>query len=76
MSVVRDHFNSPDNVLPSIVKAFVDRGLTVTAEGVETKEMADGLPNMGCKYLQGYYFSKPIPTHAFERLTREMNRIL
>ena len=70
MSVVRDHFNQPDNVLPSIVKAFVSRGLSVTAEGVETKEMADGLTHMGVKYLQGYYFSKPIPTHEFVKLVK------
>lgn len=71
MSVVREHFTQPDNVLPSIVKAFVSRGLSVTAEGVETKEMADGLTSMGVKYLQGYYFSKPIPTHEFEKLVKD-----
>lgn len=70
MSIVRDHFNSPDNILPSFIQAFKDRGLSVTAEGVETEEMSEGLRKMGCDYLQGYYFSKPIPTGEFERLVK------
>ena len=70
MTIVRDHFQSPDLILPSIVQALTDRGLSVTAEGVETKEMADGLQKMGCKYLQGYYFSKPIPCNEFEKLVK------
>ena len=36
-------------------------GLDVVAEGVEEKHQADNLTAMGCEYLQGYYFSHPIP---------------
>ena len=36
-------------------------GMTILAEGVETKEQADWLLALGCDYLQGYYYSKPIP---------------
>jgi len=36
-------------------------GLRIVAEGVETKEQAELLSTLGCDYLQGYYFSKPIP---------------
>lgn len=37
----------------------------IVAEGVETKEQAEKLTRMGCEYLQGYYFSKPLPEHEF-----------
>ena len=35
--------------------------LEVVAEGVEEKHQADHLTALGCEYLQGYYFSRPIP---------------
>ena len=65
MNTVWAHFEDPDTILPNTVKAFLGRGLTVTAEGVETEEMARQLTEMGCTYLQGYYFSKPVPMDAF-----------
>lgn len=35
--------------------------MEVTAEGVETREVADMLDRMGCDALQGYYFGKAMP---------------
>lgn len=37
----------------------------IVAEGVETQEQVVALTNMGCDYLQGYYFSKPLPQEQF-----------
>ena len=34
--------------------------LKVVAEGVETKEQLHYLKSIGCQYVQGYYFSKPL----------------
>lgn len=36
-------------------------GLDVIAEGVETEEQLNQLKEMGCRYIQGYYISKPAP---------------
>ncbi|TVT35270.1 MAG: EAL domain-containing protein [Marinobacter vinifirmus] len=35
-------------------------GLSVVAEGVETREQLDLLEELGCDIAQGFYFSKPI----------------
>ncbi|MCR5122007.1 MAG: EAL domain-containing protein [Ruminococcus sp.] len=37
------------------------------AEGVETEEHIEKLAKLGCDYLQGYYFSKPLPKDEFLR---------
>jgi len=41
--------------------------IKVIAEGIETKEQRDLLFMMDCDYVQGYYFSKPIPADEFEK---------
>ncbi len=50
-----------DKLVASIVSMAHELGLEVVAEGVEEKHQADHLIALGCEYLQGYYFSRPIP---------------
>lgn len=40
-------------------------GTRIVAEGVETLEMANALIELGCDFLQGYYYSRPIPKEKF-----------
>jgi len=44
----------------SIISMGKNLGITVLAEGVETKQQADILFEAGCDIYQGYYFSKPL----------------
>lgn len=46
-------------ILTSIVRMAKELGIHTLAEGVETKEQADFLRDIGCEKLQGYYFGKP-----------------
>lgn len=43
-------------------------GLKVIAEGVETPGQQKILAEAGCDYVQGYLYSKPIPSEEFENL--------
>jgi len=43
----------------------------VIAEGVETKEQLDFLRGEGCRQVQGYYFSKPLPADLFNDLMKK-----
>ena len=45
--------------------------MPVVAEGVETEEQLIALKELGCDYVQGYYFSKPVPAPDFERFLIE-----
>jgi EAL domain-containing protein (putative c-di-GMP-specific phosphodiesterase class I) len=49
-------------------------GLTVVAEGVETREQLDFLREHACDEFQGYYFSKPIDGRDFAELLRAHDR--
>lgn len=57
-----------DNIVISLIELAHRLDMKVVAEGVETKEQADFLQQYGCDYLQGYYFSRPLPQEEFEKL--------
>ena len=44
--------------------------LSVVAEGVETREQLERLREIGCDYVQGYFFAKPMPGKDFETLLK------
>ncbi|MBP3617625.1 MAG: EAL domain-containing protein [Lachnospiraceae bacterium] len=45
--------------------------LEIVAEGIETKEQFEIMKSLGISYIQGYYFSKPIPDQAFLKYIAE-----
>ncbi|MCM1322060.1 MAG: GGDEF domain-containing phosphodiesterase [Bacteroides sp.] len=64
-----------NTVLTSTINMINALDMTVLAEGVETKEQADWLTELGCDYLQGFYFSKPLPKDGFFELLKKVNKI-
>lgn len=61
-------------ILESIVKMAEALDISVIAEGVETKEQADFLLGIGCPYIQGYYYSRPLPQMKLEKMLDEYLR--
>lgn len=57
-----------DYILDSVISMAHKMGMSVIAEGVETKEQADYLLSLRCDYMQGYYFSKPMPVINYEKI--------
>src|SRR6266851_3998529 len=62
----------------AITEAIIAMGkslnLTVVAEGVETLEQQTFLRDHACDEMQGFFFSKPIPSDQFAELLRERIR--
>jgi len=68
-SFVRDIiFDKNDaNIVSTIISMAHNLGLKVIAEGVESKEQLIFLQLRNCDFVQGYYFSRPIPAEVFEK---------
>lgn len=62
-------------IISAVINMASALGLPVIAEGVETKEQADMLLSFGCKYMQGYYFSRPVPAAEYEKMLHDTDWI-
>ena len=74
MEVVWNYCKEKDMLLPALVEGFKRMNLSITAEGIETEEMAGAMKDISCDYLQGYYFSQPVPMDEFVEQTMQMNK--
>ena len=45
--------------------------LAIVAEGIETEEQYNAMKEIKISYIQGYYFSKPLPEEEFLDFLRE-----
>ena len=59
------------SILENVVHMTSDLSLPVLAEGVETPVQADYLEGLGCSYMQGYLFAKPMAPESLEILLRQ-----
>jgi EAL domain-containing protein (putative c-di-GMP-specific phosphodiesterase class I) len=58
-------------IVSTIISLASTLGLEVVAEGVETQLQRDALIRQGCHFLQGYWFSRPLPVAQAEAFLRE-----
>ena len=70
------HKNHDTKIVEFIIDIAKYLEVPVIAEGVETKEQVESLKNLGCDIIQGYYFSKPIPSNEFEKFIIERKNLL
>jgi diguanylate cyclase (GGDEF)-like protein/PAS domain S-box-containing protein len=71
-SFIRDMLRDPKDA--AIVRAVLgmagDMGLSVIAEGIETRAQEAALYAMGCRVGQGYLYSKALPAAEFEQMLK------
>jgi diguanylate cyclase (GGDEF)-like protein/PAS domain S-box-containing protein len=63
-----------ESIIKNIIRMAHSMDLKVVAEGVETEEQLEILKKRKCDYIQGYYFSKPLPANRIEKLLAQEER--
>jgi diguanylate cyclase (GGDEF)-like protein/PAS domain S-box-containing protein len=69
--------NQSDRALVAAIIAMAQSlGLQVVAEGVEDETQLNLLRDMGCRRVQGYYFSKPVAAEEFDEVASRIEGML
>lgn len=62
-------------IIESVVNMAKTMTLPIIVEGVETKKQCEFLMELGCRYVQGYYFYKPLSCEDFEKVVEQKDMI-
>lgn len=67
IDMTKAYFSNPKArpVVEAIVAMAKNLNLTTVAEGVETQAELEGISALGIDYIQGYYFSRPLPMNEY-----------
>jgi EAL domain-containing protein (putative c-di-GMP-specific phosphodiesterase class I)/GGDEF domain-containing protein len=67
------YFEKPKGklVMETATRMILNLGLRIVAEGVETESQLETMKKLGVHYIQGYYFSKPLPENEFVNFVKE-----
>lgn len=60
-------------VMDAAMRMIHGMELHIVSEGIETKDQLDAMIALGISYIQGYYFSKPLPEKEYLEFIRENN---
>lgn len=52
-------------VMDAAMQMIHGMNLKIVSEGIETKQQYDAMEHLGINYIQGFYFSKPLPKDQF-----------
>lgn len=60
-----------NTILKYNIKLLKEIGMEIVVEGVETEEVLKQFEEMDCDFIQGYYFSRPLPQQEFVKFIKE-----
>ena len=52
-------------VLKNTIKMLKEMDIQIVVEGIETEKLKDKFSALKCEFIQGYYFSRPLPEQDF-----------
>ncbi len=59
----------------AIIRMGKTLGLGLVAEGVENADQAERLQSLGCRFAQGFYFSRPVPAEEIQKMLHASHAI-
>lgn len=62
-----DDYDRANLIVSKTIDLAKRLGMSIVAEGIETREQVDFLKEQKCDLIQGYYFAKPMPVEEFEK---------
>lgn len=71
LKIDREFFGETENsltsilILEKIIEMAKALGMHVICEGVETQKQVDALLDIGCEWVQGYFYGRPVPIEEF-----------
>ncbi|MEG1747000.1 MAG: EAL domain-containing protein [Oscillospiraceae bacterium] len=65
-----------ENIIASVIRMAKWLNIPVIAEGAETMEQVDFLRSVGCDYVQGYFYARPMPVKEYEQLCTRLARAI
>ena len=60
-------------VVKNTISMVRDMNMRILVEGVETQESFREFESLGVDYIQGYYFSRPLPLEKFINEVKRVN---
>lgn len=69
-----DENKKSDQIVHSLIQLAHSLDLQVVAEGIEEQNQVESLRQMGCDFVQGYVFAKPMPVAEFEKWRENYGR--
>ncbi len=58
-------------ILKNTIRMIKAMNMKIVVEGIETEQILQKFSELQCEYIQGYYFSRPLPLKEFVEFIRE-----
>ena len=60
-------------IVKTVIEMAHSMGIKIIAEGIETSDSLEEMKTLGVDYIQGFYFSRPLPEHEFLKFIQQHN---
>ena len=62
-------------ILQNTVRMIKDLNMEIVVEGIEPADMVKKFSDLKCDFIQGFYYSKPIPEQEFVKFISDKNSV-